>query len=301
MPLSRLCAVAASIAIAATTVSAQAPGTAAPRFEVVSIKPSTPFFQALADGSLIGMRVSPGRVSLGHMDLNRLIQAAYGIKKYQVVGPDWLMNPPDPTTGALFDIEATLPAGATADQVPAMLQALLADRFKLAVRRGSRADDTYALIVSKGGVTFKEKASVSGDGVPVLESAFTASQGPKGEVTIALGAAKITMLTGGAMQIDASTIQGLIDALKPRLLLPVIDKTGLNGNFDIKLEIPPANASSLLAAVRDGAPPDLAALTDQGAESARTAVEKLGLKLEPQKNPIATIIVEHVEQTPTEN
>lgn len=64
------------------------------------------------------------------------------IKKYQLVGPDWLLDSFDPLGDGLFDIDDKLPAGATRDKVPLMLQALLAERFKLAIRRRNRESDT---------------------------------------------------------------------------------------------------------------------------------------------------------------
>jgi uncharacterized protein (TIGR03435 family) len=130
----------AATAIAAIGASGQIPSTATPAFEVASIRPGKPFTQ----DSFIGIAIDPDRVRIGKMPLFKLIQTAYNIKPYQLEGPDWLLDPATPDDFKIFDIEAKLPAGATADQVPLMLQALLRDRFKLTIRRGSREVDTYA-------------------------------------------------------------------------------------------------------------------------------------------------------------
>ena len=144
------------LTMTAIAVSAQTPA-ATPAFEVASIRTAKPFGQAVADGSLIGMVIDPDRVRMGQMPLSTLIVTAYNIKRYQLIGPDWLLDPATPEDLRMFDIEAKLPAGATADQVPLMLQALLTDRFKLTIRKGSREMDTYALVVGKDGVKFKKK------------------------------------------------------------------------------------------------------------------------------------------------
>src|SRR5438034_7733968 len=108
-------------------LAVQAP-TAPPVFEVATVKPAslsaiTP--AAIQSGRLrVGMNVAGDRVDIGFMSLADLIRTAYAVKPYQVIGPDWM-------SAQRFDISAKMPDGATKEQVPAMLQALLAERFKL--------------------------------------------------------------------------------------------------------------------------------------------------------------------------
>src|SRR3954447_17771297 len=103
---------------------AQTPA-AAPAFDVASIKPSEPITPAMiAAGKLhAGMKIDSSRVDIGNFPLMQLICKAYDVKPYQVQGPPWLMS------RQRFDIVANIPAGATKEQVPQMLQTLLADRF----------------------------------------------------------------------------------------------------------------------------------------------------------------------------
>ncbi len=70
------------------------------------------------------MNIDAGRVDIGFLSLADLMQAAFKVKLHQLSGPDWM-------AAQRFDILAKIPEGATKDDVPQMLQALLAERFKL--------------------------------------------------------------------------------------------------------------------------------------------------------------------------
>lgn len=132
---------------------AQAPAApvAAPSFEVASIKPAPPIEpQKIMAGTLhIGMTIDSARVDIGNLSLADLIRTAYKVKPYQVSGPEWM-------GGLRWDIVAKMPEGGTREQVPAMLQALLAERFKLAIHHDSKDHAVYALVVGKNGLKMKE-------------------------------------------------------------------------------------------------------------------------------------------------
>lgn len=282
---------------ASTSLLGQAPpaaATAAPAFEVVAIRPAKPLLQAITDGSLIGIAIDGDRVRIGQMDLTMLILTAYKIKKYQLVDPGRMLE-----RSSVFDIEAKLPAGATADQVPLMLQALLAERFKLTIRKGSRAIDTYALVVGKGGVKFSKQESPNDSNDPFTSQSrvISGAEGKNGAMTLSPGAYKVTILPGVGTRVETSTIAGLVDYLSQPMQVPVIDKTGLTGDFAIKVEVSVAGVPP----GEPGAALDLDALKEASRSGLVTAVEKLGLKLEQKKNSVETIIVEHVERTPSEN
>lgn len=256
------------------------------RFEVASIKPAKPFVQALTDGSLIGMKTTAGRISIGQADINKLIQYAYNVKKYQVVGPDWFQD-----LEARFDVEGKFPEGATTDQVPFMLQSLLAERFLLKVHKGSVETDTYALIVGAKGTKFLKKQSTgSTDDPPTTESAITVTVGRGGaSPTISLGGVSSTDGANG-MRVVAATVGALTTDLSRRLRIPVVDKTNLSGEFEITMEIPHLD----IGVVSE----DRLATMDAAVFA---AVERIGLKLVRQKNPVETIVVESVNGNPTEN
>lgn len=99
----------------------------------------------------IGTKVVGSRVDIGSQSLFELICAAYEIKPYQLSGPDWMLR-------SRFGIDAKIPEGVSKDMVPAMLQSLLAERFKLTVHRESKDHSAYALLLGRGGLKFKESA-----------------------------------------------------------------------------------------------------------------------------------------------
>ena len=125
-------------------------------FEVASIRPAAPLDMAKIMAAVqagqspkIGPQVGAERAEYTYMALRDLIALAYGVKPYQISGPDWLAN-------QRFDIVAKLPAGASKDDAPAMLQALLADRFGLVIHRSSAEHPVLALLVGKGGPKLRE-------------------------------------------------------------------------------------------------------------------------------------------------
>ena len=102
-----------------------------PAFEVASIKPN----QSLSSNS--SSNTTRGLVSMQNQSLKRLIQRAYNVGDYSYSGPAWLES-------VSFDLVAKPPAGATKEQFLPMMQALLAERFKLPIRYvgiGEGADD----------------------------------------------------------------------------------------------------------------------------------------------------------------
>ncbi len=132
-----------SFSMVSMGVSAQEPTEKKLSFEVVAKMP----IKLGQVNPVVGMKITGRRVTFGRVTLGVLIKSAYGVKTGQIVAPDWVLDPED---GVAFDIEAELPEGASASQIPMMLQSLLADRFHLAIRKGTREFDTYGLIVGKG-------------------------------------------------------------------------------------------------------------------------------------------------------
>jgi uncharacterized protein (TIGR03435 family) len=82
------------------------------KFEVAAIKPAAP------EAAHVGTAIAGTRLDMDFFSLTALIITAYKVETYQITGPDWMA-----TTG--FDILARMPEGATKEQVPEMLQALL--------------------------------------------------------------------------------------------------------------------------------------------------------------------------------
>src|ERR1700720_191302 len=99
-----------------------------PSLEVASIKSAAP---PVSGKLMVRMGGDPGRADYNNVSLRDIIRQAYGVKDYQISGPDWMNS-------ARFDIVAKLPDGAPRDQVPMMWQTLLAERFKLQIHRETK-------------------------------------------------------------------------------------------------------------------------------------------------------------------
>src|SRR5215813_13385986 len=93
---------------------------AIPKFEVASVHPSPTVRQ---DGVAIGVHTDGAQVHINALPMRDYLARAYRVRQVQVVGPDWLNS-------ERYDVSAKLPEGATSDQIPEMIQALLLDRFQ---------------------------------------------------------------------------------------------------------------------------------------------------------------------------
>ena len=257
------------------------------RFDVATIKTSLPLAALRAAGRLPhdGMKVSPDRVEFESAQLSYLIRLAYRVENYQVSGPDFMDR-------QRFDIVALMPGGAGPEQIPEMLQALLAERFKLVVRKETKEQTVYALVVGKDGPKMKESE-------PGAESIDL----PKGrggrQIMYAVaspdGVRTYSMLNG-VMVYEAQKISmpDLARMLEAYFDEPVIDRTELEGTYQVAMNVPHGpNAPRMVAATGEAAEPS--------GVSIFASVEKLGLRLEKTKAPIEHIFVEHLEKSPTEN
>lgn len=269
----------ALFAAALSTAFAQQPADG-PRFEVASIKPSDP---NPANPMFIGMSADGARVTYTNITLRDCIRGAYTVRDFQIVGPDWM-------TKARFEISAKLPAGVSADEIPRMLQALLAERFKLEVRHEMKEQNVYALVVGGAGAKLKP-AEIKPDDKPPK------ALGPDGKPRdmmmfgIAPGGVFIT-----APSASLASVVGLMSRFTAR---PVVDMTGIEGLYDFKLTFAPETDVGLPLGPPPG--PTGAVTSAEPAPSVFDAVKQYGLRLEARKAPIEMLTVTHLEKTPTEN
>jgi len=292
---------------------AQAPASKL-EFEVASIKPSElPTPAMVASGKIhAGMKVDAARVDIGLMPMMGLITKAYDVKQYQVVGPDWMLTTP-------FDIVAKMPEGATKEQVPQMLQSLLADRFKLTLHRETKEHSVYALVVGKGGpkvTPYKPDPELAGNGAVSGSNEVTISGGRGGQ-TVSDGTGmqqKVTPSADGKsihIEITKVSMSLLSEALFRFVGRPIVDLTGLKGDYNVILDISMADimAAQRAAGIGGGGPgggggdagrPADAAV-DNGGTSVYESLQALGLKLEARKTPMETLVIDHLEKTPTAN
>lgn len=308
----------------AVALSAQAPS----RFEVASVRPSVPMQLGGGEGGRSGspgvggnscgiprLSMDAGRVNFACIPVWGLIGYAYGVRPDQITGPDWLTSP-----GAQrFDVIAKLPAGATDAQVPEMFQALLVERFKLALHQGSKEQAGYALVVENGGL--KLKAGSDAPQVPPAEAdpalcpprnfncapqmrnfrgVLTRITPVTGQVrkisNPRIGVATVTsnVLSGKTtIEVPSATLEGVADMLTVQLGSPVTDETGAKGRYEVLLETSLNLDPSQLPTPEEAADRQLTAY--------QNALQKAGLHLEPRKAPVETIIIDHVEKNPSEN
>jgi len=283
-------------------------------FEVASIRPAGPIEKMVASGKMhIGMHVDGARVDIGAMSVPDLIYLAYKVKRFQVTGAG-----SDGINAQRYDIMAKMPEGATKDQVPEMLQALLADRFKLTLHRETKDQSVYALLVAKGGPKMKPAAddpppSADPDAPkPDNNIKFKMDGGGQGAVVSGgqNGNMKVSMANGGMhFQMDKMPISALIDFLARFVEKPIVDETDLKGNYQIAMDLSMddmrAVAKSAGVAIPPGGPggePGKGpADVSEPTGSIFSSIQQLGLKLEPRKAPLEFLVVDHVEKTPTEN
>ena len=128
----------------------------APSFEAASIKPT----QMTGQGASIDRH--PGMLLMRNVTLQDCIREAYGVTDSQIAGQDRLGL-------ERYDIVAKIPPGVAADQHPAMLQALLAERFKLAVHRGTKEMPVYLLVVAKNGPKIQAVETADNGGVDEVD------------------------------------------------------------------------------------------------------------------------------------
>ena len=236
------------ILVAAYGVFAQSP-TEARSFEAPSIKPNT-----LGGGHAHGHN-SVGRLS-AQMTTKDLIQRAFGLKKFQVAGgPAWLGNDN-------YDFVATTgtPIVLTDKVLQPYLQSLLADRFHLKYHRETKELPVYWLVAAKNGTklrphTGEDERGMDSEGEGITEK-----------------------MTGTKL-----SMEDFASFLASRMDRPVIDHSGIKGEFDVKLEWS----------------------WDDSGDSPRPSIftalqEQLGLRLEANKGPVEILVVDSVEK-PSEN
>ncbi len=199
--------------------------------------------------------------------LRDCLAAAYQVKGFQISGPAWLDS-------EAYDINAKTDAAFTDDQLRSMLQALLAERFKLTFHRDKKELPVFALVVGRDGPKVKAAQAEGAE-----------SAGPKFQIKT------------GSLFFPRTSMAGFADYLSrlPAIGRPVVDMTSLPGVYDINLR--------LVDNPGEAKPEDMKrSLVDWREGSAIFAqIQQLGLKLEPQKAPTDVLVIDHVEKTPTEN
>jgi uncharacterized protein (TIGR03435 family) len=217
-----------------------------PRIEVVSVKAS------YADPSNSGVTTGHGRIHAQNVTLRRCIMGAWSVGPNQIVGgPDWLNSD-------RFEIEARADQPVDDDAtLSVLLRGILADRFKLALHHETRPIEAYVLEVAKNG--------------PKMQSSS--------------GGESVDLSHNGGIDSKNVTMQHFAEVLSRQMDLPVVNRTGLAGQFNLKLQWTPEYA-------RQNA--------DAGPTIYTAIQEQLGLRLRAEKTPIDVLVIDHIEK-PSEN
>ena len=286
LPRDSLLLTAACIALACPTLPAQnvsAPvaspvttASTAPAFDVATIKPHS---------GVLGIRGLVYRPDgfAGTVTLPALVQYAYGLStEDQVSGaPDWAKNEWFDLQAKMNDADAAempkLNSAQSQSRQALMMQALLAERFKLKVHSATKQVPVYELVVAKGSSKLRDAITdpntVKGtDGKPSTGFHFMKD-------------------SADVMAYSMSSFAGFLSQPVAGVGRPVLDKTGLTGtyNFTIHWSVYSARPAMPSGAAGDPAAPD-------DTTSIFGALKEIGLQLRPATGAIDTIVIDHVEQ-----
>lgn len=288
-----LAASAALLLVASGLPAAQTPGPV-DRFEVVSVR------RTAAPLGRMGARQEPGgRFVATNLSLRDLIELAYKVRAFQVIGgPSWLATD-------RFDIvgkaERELPPFNTTDDVgpvDRMLQALLTERFRLAVRRESREMPTYALVKARSDGRLGEKLLPSStDCAAILAERARSAQPAQGPLMAGDRPSCGMVIAPWSIRMGGSLLSQLAIVLSRVTSRLVIDRTGLTGTYDIDLQWTPQGVRMNAPPPADApAPPIPAPPIDPNGAPLETAIqEQLGLKLALERASVPVLVVESAE------
>jgi uncharacterized protein (TIGR03435 family) len=275
----------------------QAAAAAPKSFEVASIKPSAP-----AEGGrmMVRMGTAPGgRWTASGVTVNMLIQQAYDVRSYQITGgPGWINT-------ERYDIVAKAEtADIDRETMKVLLQSLLAERFNLEIHRETKELPLYLLVVGKDGHKLHKSAEQPDDPAAAQPANPTNINQAKGVVRAGSGTGKTgsqkgSMMRMGRGQLNAEGVQvtAIVQMLAQQLGRPVIDKTGIKGNYDFNLQWTPDETQRSMGIAGLDRPADSPLPADTSGPSLFTAVqEQLGLKLEAGKGPVETLVIDRVER-----
>jgi uncharacterized protein (TIGR03435 family) len=266
------------LALAAIALTAGWPAHAqsAPSFEAATIRLAPPD----ARGALMNFP-TPTRLSVSNFTLRMLINTAYGPELgpgAQVTGgPDWIEKD-------RYVVLGQAQGSPTRNEMIAMLKTLLAERFALKVHTDSKEVDAYALVMSRDDRKPGPKLQ-QWDGTCNGKPAPPAQPGGTGPRCAAFFRPPGLFMRGASMAVLAN----MLSAQVSNLGRPVVDQTGLSGEYDYDLEVSFAPASPNPPPADTAAPSVFVALQEQ-----------LGLKLQPTRTTVKVLVVDNASR-PTEN
>ncbi len=266
-----------------------------PEFEVATVRPSALEPQGQVQ---VGLHLDGAQVRIISWTLRDYIGLAYRMRVSQVLGPDWMHL-------ERFDIAAKIPEGHKTDEFRQMLQALLRERFQLKFHKEQREFPVYALVQAKTPLklTPAPPDPQAGDTPEPLD---VAGGGSAAGVNVNLGHGSSWSFVPNRFEAKKLSMEVFAENLERFADRPIVDKTGLKGQFDFGFDINPEDYRPMLirSAIAAGVllPPQALRLLDgSSSASLSDALEKIGLRLEARKEPLDVIVVDSASKMPTEN
>jgi uncharacterized protein (TIGR03435 family) len=245
-----------------------------PAFEVTSVKPNRD------DTVREAIALQPdGSVRFTAFPVRTLITIAYrseGIQRFDqlIGGPSWIAVDRFDIAGKAGD--ASDPQDARASQLPAMLRALLRDRFRLQIHSETRNLPAFALVLARRD---RKPAPQLRESTVKCPSADGPATDANPDFWCGIRAAG-GVITGRA--VSAALLAGNLSGY-PEVDRFVADRTGLTGRFDFRLEYSPASLER--DAVASARPGLFTALSEQ-----------LGLTLQPETAALPVLVIDNIER-----
>jgi uncharacterized protein (TIGR03435 family) len=204
------------------------------------------------------------------LPLQRLIEEAFQLKDYEIAGPDWLASD-------WYVVQATMPLDTNKDTARLMLQEALEDRFNLKFHREEKELPVYELVPGKHGVKLKPADDPAHR---KLLMDFPTPTGRGALMSESPGHFFAVAITPDLLAIYLQQFAGLD--------LPVVNKTGLTGEYKVNMHWEPTEDPNFLSRGKD--------------PGFKDAVEsQLGLQLKKSTAPINMLVIDHIERAPSEN
>jgi uncharacterized protein (TIGR03435 family) len=241
----------------------------------------------------------PGQITWLSMSFQRLIEIAFERQTFEIAAPAWMQN-------TKYDIVAKLPPGTKQPQMRQMLEALLVERLGLKTHHETRDVPVYELTVLKGVPKMKPAESApEGADDPVTPPAkegdtprMKMDRDSNGRPQLPPGFPRVASLGigAGAFRISArvQTMADIARLFRNPLRLPVLDKTGLTGQYDFNLDYAPEGTPP--------PPPDaIGTASEPFPDFIHAVALQLGLKLEKKTAPQDILVVDSAEKEPVKN
>ncbi len=266
-----------------------------PHFEVATVHPSA---EGPQNQVKVGLHIDGAQVRIVSLTLKDYVGMAYRVRTSQVFGPDWISSD-------RFDIAATIPQGHKPGEFREMLQALLAERFQFKFHTEQRQFSVYALVPGKRPLKLKP-APPDEDKGNASEPLEVTGGGSVAGVNVNLGHGSSWSFAPNRFEAKKLSMEVFASNLERFADRPIVDKTGLNGQFDFTFDINPEDYQPMLirSAIAAGVslpPPALRLLDGSSSASLSDALEQIGLRLEPRKEPLDVMVVDSANKTPSEN